>query len=201
MMPPPSVLDLDDLADRVTQAPARLGGTRLVCVDGPAGSGKTTLADALARRLGDAVVLHMDDLYRGWETDFAEVHERLRPQVVEPLLAGRPTRYQVYDWHAERFDAWVEVPPPGVLLLEGVASGAVTLDPVRSLLIWIEADRDERLRRGAERDGPEVLPRWLAWMEHEAVEHERQGTRDRADVRLRGDATSPAAGRWVLASA
>jgi hypothetical protein len=44
-----------------------------------------------------------------------------------------------------------------------------------------------RIRRGVARDGVDVLPRWLAWMEHEEVEHARQRTRERADVRLRGD--------------
>ena len=184
---PDSLADLDDLADRVRRAPARLGSTRLVCVDGPAGSGKTTLADSLAARLDDATVVHMDDVYRGWDTDFDEVHTRLRSQVVEPLQKGRPARYQRYDWFAERFDVWVDVPVPAVLLLEGVGSGAQSLDPWRSLLVWVEVDRPERVRRGLDRDGPQVLHHWLAWMRHEEVEHARQRTRERADVRLRGD--------------
>jgi uridine kinase len=185
--PTPPELDLDDLAAVLTQAPARLGGTRLVCIDGPAGSGKTSLADALQRRLAGAAVVHMDDVYRGWDTDFAEVHQRLRIQLVEPLRAGRTARYQRYDWAAGRLDAWVELAPPGVLLLEGVGSGAESLDPVLSLLVWIEVNREERIRRGVARDGPDVLPHWLAWMEHEEVEHDRQRTRERAHLRLRGE--------------
>jgi uridine kinase len=178
--------DLDGLAAALTRVPARLGDTRLVCIDGPAGSGKTSLADALHARLDDAAVVHMDDVYRGWDTDFAEVHDRLRRQLVEPLQAGSVARYQRYDWAAGRFDEWVELGSPEVLLLEGVASGAQSLDPVMSLLVWIEVDRDERIRRGVERDGADVLPHWLAWMQHEEVEHARQRTRERAHVRLRG---------------
>ncbi len=197
-MPPSSLLTVEDLAGRAVQAPPRLGGTRLVCVDGPAGSGKTTLAAALSAHLGDSVVVHMDDLYRGWDTDFDEVHARVREQLVEPLLAGRAACYQRYDWHAQRFDAWVTVPPPAVLLLEGVASGHPGLDPVTSLLVWIEADRDERIRRGVERDGVDVLPHWMRWMAHEEAEHARQRTRERADLRLRGDDPSPCLGTWTL---
>ena len=37
--------------ERLATAPPRLGRTRLVCVDGPAGSGKTTLAGRLAGAL------------------------------------------------------------------------------------------------------------------------------------------------------
>ena len=169
------------------RAPARLGRTRLVCIDGPAGSGKTSLAGDLQAGLEDAAVLHMDDIYRGWDTEFDEVHERLREQVVEPLAHGRTARYQRYDWHAGRFDAWVDLSPPDVLLLEGVGAGAAGLKPVRSLLVWVEADREERIRRGVARDGVDVLPLWLAWMEHEEVEHARQHTRERADLRLCGD--------------
>src|SRR5205085_5813827 len=52
------------LADRLLAEPPLLGATRLVCVDGPAGSGKTTFADRLTEALGGAAALvHMDDLY------------------------------------------------------------------------------------------------------------------------------------------
>jgi uridine kinase len=192
----PPLLALPELAGRVAGAPARLGSTRLVCIDGPAGSGKTTLAEDLRAHLADAAVVHMDDVYRGWDTDFDEVHQRLREQLVEPLLAGRTARYQRYDWYAGRFDVWVSVPPPAVLLLEGVASGHTSLDPVTSMLVWVEVERSERVRRGLERDGAGVLPRWLAWMAHEEVEHQRQRTRERADLRLGGD--GPADGYVVL---
>ena len=73
------------------RAPPRLGGTRLVCVDGPAGSGKTTFAGRLAAALGaDAVVVHMDDLYAGWTLTGAVA--RLRAGVLRPLADGRPGR-------------------------------------------------------------------------------------------------------------
>jgi uridine kinase len=201
LMPPPAVLGLDDLASRVARTTPRLGRTRLVCVDGPAGSGKTTLAMALRERLDDAALVHMDDVYRGWGTDFDEVHDRLDAQLVEPLRHGREARYQRYDWVAGRLDAWVAVPPPRVLLLEGVASGSGRLDPVMSLLVWIEVDRDERVRRGVDRDGPAVLPQWLAWMKHEEAEHARQRTRERAGLRLRGDGPDPSRRQWLRATA
>lgn len=189
-MSPSSVLPLRQLADTLAATPARLGQTRLVCVDGPAGSGKTCLADALAAALADRLdgvaVVHMDDVYLGWDTDFDEVHTRLRSQLVEPLASGSPGRYQRYDWYAERLADRVDVPVPAMLLLEGVGSGSAALDDVRSMLVWVEADREERIRRGVDRDGAQVLPRWLAWMRHEEIEHARQHTRERADLRLLG---------------
>jgi uridine kinase len=38
----------------------------IITIDGPAGSGKTTLAQKLVNDLSDAQVIHMDDLYEGW---------------------------------------------------------------------------------------------------------------------------------------
>ena len=49
---------------------ATLGrGSRAIAVDGPAGAGKTTLADQVAdvaRSHGTVAVVHLDDLYDGW---------------------------------------------------------------------------------------------------------------------------------------
>lgn len=180
------------LAARISSARPRLGRTRLVCLDGPAGSGKTSLADRLADLLADrsadrtATVLHLDDVYRGWGTDFGEVHGRLHRQVFQPLAAGRAGCYQRFDWHADAFTDWVELPVPDVLLLEGVGAGARRLDRWRSLLVWIELGPDERLRRGLDRDGPAAVEHWRGWMEREQAEFAAQQTRERADLRLWG---------------
>ena len=70
--------------------------------------------------------------------------ERLRAQVIEPLGRGEPGRYQRYDWYAGELADWVDLPVPEVLLLEGVASGARSLDSYLSLLIWVEVPRAQR---------------------------------------------------------
>lgn len=59
------IAGIHELADRVRAAPARAGGTRVVAVDGPAGSGKSTFAARLSAALG-APVVHLDDLIPGW---------------------------------------------------------------------------------------------------------------------------------------
>ncbi len=191
-MPPLSwsVIALRDLAALVLTTTPRLGTTRLIVIDGPAGSGKTRLASLLAdevqRLVEKVVVLHMDDLYRGWETDFAETLDRLDQQVLAALTAGRPAAYQRYDWHAGGFGEWVSVPACDVLVVEGVGAGGRSLEASLSLLVWVEAPAHVRIRRGVERDGRQVLPRWRAWMQHEEAEHVRQRTRARAHVRIDG---------------
>jgi uridine kinase len=178
------VTSVSTLAGVVRAAAPRLGGVRLVCVDGPAGSGKTTLAGRLAEEL-DAPVLHLDDLYEGW-SGLGGVWERLEAQVLQPLAAGRPARYQRYDWEREAFAEWREVPAPRVLVLEGCGSAPRALGGRAVLVAFVEAPADVRLRRGLERDGEAMRPHWERWMELEAAHFEAEGTRGRADVLVDG---------------
>ena len=174
------------LAERVCGTPPRLGRTRLVCVDGPAGSGKTTFAGRLAEALGPGcVVLHMDDLYDGWTLDGVAV--RLVEEVLQPLAGGRPGAFHRYDWRAQRFDdAPTAVPVPEVLVVEGCGSCPRAVDAWTTLRVWVEAPADLRLRRGLARDGVELEPQWRAWQRAEMAEFARQNTRARADLRVDG---------------
>jgi uridine kinase len=190
---PRSVADL--LVRRARALPARLGRTRLLCVDGPAGAGKTTLAAALAEAAaehGSAAVLHMDDMYEGW-SGLRDSLPRVEAQVVEPLRHGRAGRYHRYDWHAGAFAECHEVPPVDVLVLEGVGSGATAWADDTTLLVWVEAPHDLRLRRGLERDGEAVRAEWLAWMQAEEALHAEEHTRARADVVVDGTGVEPPA--------
>ena len=186
--------DLDLLAgDLVTSVLAHtptLGSGRLVCVDGPAGSGKTTLAAALDRRLratdgAPARLVHLDDVYPGW-AGLAEGMRIVATSVVAPLRAGRPGRYRRYDWHAGRFAEERVVPPGGVLILEGVGAGAAVYADAVTLLVWVDTPPDARLTRGLARDGEAMRDEWLAWQKQEEAMFVRERTRERADVVVDG---------------
>lgn len=175
-------VDVSELARRVRSGPARLGPVRLVVIDGPAGSGKTTLAAELAAALDGAPVVPMDDLYEGWSGLAEPLWRRLRAQVLEPVARGEVGRYRRYDWGAGAFDGWVELPPHPVLIVEGVGSAAAPVDPFATLRVWVQAPADERLARGIARDGEALRAQWLAWQEREAAHFARDRTVDRADV-------------------
>ena len=185
------------LADEVFAAPPLLGATRLVCVDGPAGSGKTTFAGRLAAALGDAATLvHLEDLYAGWTLTGAVA--RLSAGVLRPLSEGRAGAHHVYDWHAERFaPSVVPVPAAPVLLVEGCGSSPRSLDCWATLRIWVEAPAAERLARGLARDGVHLDPHWRAWQAMEAAVFAAEATRARADLRVDG-VRGPGAVEFVL---
>ncbi len=125
------------------------GRTALIGVDGLGAAGKTTLAEALASRIG-GVVVHTDDLSapgsKPWEID------RFIAEVWTPISQGSAGRYRVHHWTAEQPGDWREVPAGVPVILEGVRSTARANPAPFALKIWVEADEPTRLARAQQRD-------------------------------------------------
>jgi uridine kinase len=168
--------------------PPTLGTGRLVCIDGPAGSGKTTLGRALAEATG-AQLIHTDDLMEGWRG--LDAAGRQLAALVGPLAAGRPGRYEHFDWQHHRYDRTVDVPPAPWLVVEGVGSGAAAIASYTTVLVWVEVDDELRLARGLARDGVEMEAHWRTFMLDERALFARDQTRERADVRVDGSGVVP----------
>jgi uridine kinase len=186
------------LVTTVLASPPTMGPGRLVCVDGPAGSGKTTLSTASTRRFRDALrtpgepasvahvrVVHMDNLYDGWAGLDAGMGT-VAGSVVGRLCAGEPGLYRRYDWHRGAFAEERVVPPCDVLVLEGVGSGSASYDAAITCLVWVDTPADVRLDRGLARDGVDQLAHWRAWQDQEAAMFARERTEERADVVVDG---------------
>nr|WP_051939700.1 hypothetical protein [Phaeacidiphilus oryzae] len=127
-----------ELAGRLRGLAPSCGQTRLVGVDGFAGSGKTTFAARLAAELGGAPVVHLDDF--ATHEDFFGWTDRLTELLLDPLAAGRTARFPAYDWVARRFAGEVEVPAAPVVLVEGVGAGRRRLRPYLAELVWMRVD-------------------------------------------------------------
>ena len=173
------------VVELVRSRPPTLGAGRLVCVDGPAGSGKTTLASRVAG-LSAAPVVHMDDLYDGWD-GLPQVGGQLAT-LLEPLARGETGHYRRYDWHVGAFAETVAVPPAPLLVLEGVGAGSAGWSHLVTALVWVEAPARLRLRRGLARDGADAEPHWRRWTLAEAAHFAADRTRDRADLLVDGTA-------------
>lgn len=175
-----------DVLEHVRGASPSGRTTKLVAIDGRGGSGKSTLATWLASELGGEVV-HVDDFgrpgvpYDAWDWD------RLLSQVIAPLAADRPTRYQVYDWVEDRLGDWVDLAPGGVVLVEGVSSMRGQLGDPWDVTVWVEAPYDLRLERGIQRDGEAMRTAWVdEWMPQEEAYVSKQSPQERADFIILG---------------
>ena len=181
--------DVADLVLRTARTkPATLAQGRLVCIDGRAGSGKSTLGRAVhdaATALGSAALVHLDDLLDGWG-GLPEVSASLERGVLRPLTRGRPGRYRRYDWHREAFAEEHVVEPVDLLVVEGVGSGATSYASLVTTLVWVDAPEDVRMARGIARDGEALRRHWLRWTADEDALFAREHTRERADVVVDG---------------
>jgi uridine kinase len=137
-------------------APAR--GLVLVGIGGRGGSGKTTLA----RSIAGAQVVSTDEFWDGSRFEL----ERLRAEVVEPLLDDREARFHGFDWARQRpFRTPRVIRPAGVVVVEGVCALHRLFRDAYDLRVWVEASHDVRLARGVARDGEASRSTWeTRWM-------------------------------------
>ncbi len=166
-------------------SPAPGMATRVVAIDGGGGAGKSTLAARLAPLLGPAPIVHTDD----FASDDIPLDwwPRLLEQVLIPLRAGRPPRYQRHDWDERRMAEWVELPAvPEVLALEGVSAMRLAFEHYLAYRIWVETPPADRLRRGLERDGADREAQWHGWMAGQDAYREREDPVSRADLIIDG---------------
>jgi len=172
---------VERLAVLVRALPPSVGGTRLIALDGPSGSGKSTIARGLAEAL-DAPVIHLDEVYDGWN-GLAGIGDQLRRWVVGPLLAGRAPRWRRYDWAADRYAGWQTSPVAADLVLDGCGAGTGGVARHLALLVWVDAPaevREERVRsRG---DWAWYAPHRAGWARAESLLHERERTYERSDA-------------------
>ncbi|MEM9473968.1 MAG: hypothetical protein AAGA71_01655 [Pseudomonadota bacterium] len=139
-------------------------GPHLIAIDGRSGTGKSTLAAPLARRLG-ATLVSGDGFFAGG-TAVLDLHDasladicidrtRLR-RVLSALKSGQTATYRPFDW--DTFDgspAPVEsqLSPSPLLIVEGVYSTHPDLRPLIDLTILVELPIAERERRLIAREG------------------------------------------------
>jgi uridine kinase len=160
----------------------RCGTTVVIAIDGPSGAGKTRLARELAPRLG-ATILHLDDIYRGWE-GLADAPPVVVHDVLEPLARGEAGRTPRWEWGADRPGDDIVLSPPPFLILDGCGSGSRIIRPYLSYLIWLDAPVDVRRTRAMARDGELYEQWWDVWASQERTLFAAEATEDVADARI-----------------
>jgi len=146
------VIDYPDLLGAIE----KLDSTQsiILAIDGVAGSGKTTLASRLCGDLKSCQVVHMDDLYEGWNDPLSQrLTAKVIRELLEPFNKQIPIRYQKFDWILNRFDKFEDLKTSNILILEGVGSGQREFRKYLSKTIWVEYDPSQGFDRVIARDG------------------------------------------------
>ena len=170
-----------ELAALFAKSEPRLGGTRLIAVDGRSGSGKSWLAGRLAAPLG-APVIHMDDLYPGWDGP-GRAAGVLADWVIKPLANGEPARWRRFDWDSMSYAEWHTTGPAGVVVLEGCGSVRSTLAPAYAARLWVEAPTAARLQRlRARPDWPAYEPHARRWAALEDQLYRTERTKQHCEI-------------------
>ena len=148
--------------------------TLLFGIVGGSGSGKTSIANALLRRMGeegvDALLLDMDAYYAPLEVVKARFHGgpinwdhphafdlELMASHLKALAQGQPIRKPIYDFKTSDRVGWEEPLYPGqVVVLEGLLLFALPeLRDQMDVKIFVDTDADIRILRRIQRDTAE----------------------------------------------
>ena len=181
---------LEEILDRITKTEQKSPNTKTISIDGPAGSGKTTLARRIAESfsMGPVTTIHMDDLYNGWEDALTvQLARTLTQQILTPISQGKPFSYRKYDWLKKGFGDFTSVPLPSLLILEGVGSGQKVTRKFTDEAIWIEVESEVGLQRVLNRDGDYLETEMRVWQLREQEHFQKENTRDCATIRVDGN--------------
>lgn len=154
-----------------------------VLLDGRSGAGKTTFAAALRAAWGVGTVVHLDDVYPGWD-GLRAASEHVERELLVPRRAGRPGRWRRWDWTAAASAEWHLVAPDEPLLVEGCGALTVENRALADYGIWLDCAESLRRHRALARDGATFAANWDRWAAQESEHIARNDPRALADVAL-----------------
>ena len=156
----------------------------LIAIDGPAGAGKTTLAAKFERDLSvsnSVSVIHMDDLYAGWENALDEQLTQKLKEIVEAFTSHNAFTISIFNWSSNSFDSFRTIEPTDILIIEGVGAGQKVVRDAGATLYWLDIEPSIGLERVLARDGLEIELHMRTWQIDQASFFERDLTRNHAD--------------------
>ncbi len=181
------MIDLTLALEDLLSSPPRCGKAHVIAIDGPAGAGKTTLANELFLSLSlhhNVELIHLDEMYAGWDLALTKTLTETLSQVLETLSVGNMATYPIYDWTWGQFDSDRQIFPCDVLIIEGVGSAQKLVREFATATIWLDIDPEIGLRRVLDRDGNQIEEQMNRWQIRESEHFRADSTRENADFIL-----------------
>jgi uridine kinase len=155
----------------------------LIAIDGRAGAGKTTLAQEFFAEFSltkSVQVVHMDDLYDGWNNALSERLTQTLKSIVGAHLTQSSIDIEIYNWNLKRFDSILHIDPVQIMILEGVGAGQEVVRAAGASLHWLDIDSDLGIARVLKRDGQHLAAHMDNWREIQERHFLRDRTRENA---------------------
>jgi uridine kinase len=156
----------------------------LIAIDGRAGAGKTTLAAHFFKELSadkTVEVIHMDDLYDGWESALDERLTQALESIVNAHKNGVSIEIDIFNWQSMFFDSKKMINPVDILILEGVGAGQKVVRNAGATLYWLDIDAEVGIQRVLNRDGNQIAPQMKQWLIAQEIHFMRDKTRENAE--------------------
>ena len=157
----------------------------LLAIDGPAGAGKTTLAAKLEKEYsakGSTRVIHLDDLYSGWDDALGADLTKVLSYIVDSHNAGREFLIDKFNWSSMSFDSVENVPYTDVLILEGVGAAQEVVRKAGASTYWLEVLPEIGLERVLKRDGEHLKIEMKKWQIQQEYHFDKDQTRQNCNV-------------------
>jgi uridine kinase len=159
----------------------------LLAIDGPAGAGKTTFAAKLEAELslkGTVKVIHMDDLYNGWDNALSNPLSEILDRISTAHIASRECVIKVFDWHIMQFDREEKIEPTDYLIIEGVGAAQQIVRETGATTYWLDIEPEIGLQRVLDRDGAHIERQMRQWQVDQDRHFARDETRENCEFKL-----------------
>jgi uridine kinase len=159
----------------------------LLAIDGPAGAGKTTFAAKLEAELsvnGSVKVIHMDDLYNGWDNALSNPLSEILDRISTAHIAGREFVIKIFNWHTMTFDRQELITPTDYLIIEGVGAAQQIVRETGATTYWLDIEPEIGLQRVLDRDGAHIEVQMRQWQVDQDKHFARDETRENCEFKL-----------------
>ena len=159
----------------------------LLAIDGPAGAGKTTFAAKLEAELsvnGSVRVIHMDDLYNGWDNALSNPLAEILDRISTAHIAGREFVIKIFNWHTMAFDREERLTPTDYLIIEGVGAAQQIVRETGATTYWLDIEPEVGLQRVLDRDGVHIEAQMRQWQVDQDKHFARDETRENCEFKL-----------------